>query len=122
MSSMLIVDDSPDNRSFCELIAQMFSFEPVRLACDADEAIAMIEDGFNPNVILLDLIMPGSDPEQLVKLVRSKPELENTAILLMSAVREVKRVALNMGADGSLRKPFAMEKLVDSFRKFSIGV
>jgi len=116
------VDDSPDNRSFCELIAQMFNFEPVKLACDADEAIKLIEGGFKPSVILLDLIMPGSDPEVLVKLVRSKPDLQETSIVLMSAIREVKRTALNMGADGSLRKPFAMDKLADSFRKLSIGI
>ncbi|MBX3020327.1 MAG: response regulator [Bdellovibrionales bacterium] len=121
MSSMLIVDDSPDNRSFCELIAQMFNFSPVAVASDADEAIALIEKGFKPTVVLLDLIMPGSDPEELVKAIRAKPELDETEVVLMSAIREVSKVARTMGADDAIRKPFAMEKLVDRFRRFSIG-
>lgn len=120
-SSMLIVDDSPDNRSFCELIAQMFNFEPVMVAEDADQAIRILGEGFKPDVVLLDLIMPGSDPEELIKTVRARDDLKETSVVLMSAIREVSKVAQSMGADDAIRKPFAMEKLVDRFRRYSIG-
>lgn len=121
MSAILIVDDSADNRSFCELIAKMFNFQKIEMAANADEAVALIEGGFKPSVVFLDFLMPGRDPKDVVTAVRSRPELKDTSVVLMSAVREVMREARKIGADDAIRKPFAMEKLVDHFRRYAIG-
>lgn len=119
MAKMLIVDDCEDNRAFCELIAHLFQIE-VKLASSVDEAFEILEQGYDPRVILLDLVMPGRAPEELVQFVRNSPELKDTKIVLSSALRELRVIAANMGADDVLKKPYNMPDFVDSFRKFSL--
>ncbi len=120
MAKMLIVDDCEDNRAFCELIAQMFSIE-VKQAQDVDEAFTILAEGFYPRVILLDLIMPGRTPEELVEYVKSRAELRDTKIVLTSALRELRLMAEKMGADDALLKPYNMPEFMDSFRKYSLS-
>lgn len=119
MAKMLIVDDCEDNRAFCELIAHLFNIE-VKLASSVDEAFSILEEGYDPRVILLDLVMPGRAPEELVQFVKSAPHMKDTKIVLSSALRELRVIAANMGADDVLSKPYNMPDFVDSFRKFSL--
>jgi len=118
MNSMLIVDDCADNREFCRLIAEVLKFE-VKLAANVDEAFEILYGGFVPRVILLDFMMPGRLPDELVKYVKQKPELAQTKVILTSAVRDVRTVAQDMGADQFLRKPYDINEFVESFRKIS---
>lgn len=120
MAKMLIVDDCEDNRAFCELIARMFNIE-VKQAESVDEAFSILADGYKPGVILLDLVMPGRPPEELVEHVKSQTEFADTKIILTSALRELRLMAANMGADDSLRKPYDMPEFLDSFRKYSLS-
>ena len=119
MAKMLIVDDCEDNRAFCELIAHMFNIE-VKLASTVDDAFKILEGGYVPRVILLDLVMPGRPPEELVTHVKSNPEYRETKIVLTSALRELRVIAASMGADGALKKPYNMPDFVDSFRRYSL--
>lgn len=119
MAKMLIVDDCEDNRAFCELIAHLFNID-VKLASSVDEAFTILDQGYDPRVILLDLVMPGRAPEELVQHVKSSPQLKDTKIVLSSALRELRVIASNMGADDVLKKPYNMPDFVDSFRKFSL--
>lgn len=119
MAKMLIVDDSADNRDFCELIAKMYNVE-VKQAADVDEALAILQTGYTPGVILLDLMMPGRQPDDLVDYVKQKPRLAHTKVILTSAVRDLGLIAKDMGADESLRKPYNMREFVDSFRRTSL--
>ncbi len=109
---MLIVDDSADSRSFCELMAQMFDVE-VTQARNVDEAIKALDEGSEPDVVLLDLIMPGKLPEELVERVRGDLKLKATKVVIMSAIKEVSARAKKMGANASIRKPFTMLRFAD---------
>jgi CheY-like chemotaxis protein len=119
MAKMLIVDDCEDNRAFCELIAHMFSID-VKLASTVDEAFEILGSGYVPGVILLDLVMPGRPPEELVAHIKATPSFSETKIVLTSALRELRVIAASMGADGALKKPYNMPDFVDSFRKYSL--
>ena len=119
MAKMLIVDDCEDNRAFCELIAHMFNIE-VKQASDVDEAFKILDEGYTPRVILLDLVMPGRAPEDLVTFVKTHPRMTQTKIVLTSALRELRQMAATMGADDALKKPYNLPDFVDSFRKYSL--
>ena len=119
MAKMLIVDDSADNRDFCELIAQMYNIE-VMQADSVDSAFKVLQTGYVPTVILLDLVMPGRAPEELVEFVKHEPTLKDTKVVLTSALRELRLIGDAMGADETLRKPYNMNEFVDSFRKTSL--
>ena len=119
MATLLIVDDSVDTREFCELIGKMFSMR-VHQALNADDAIKQVDGGLIPDLILLDLMMPGSPPQIFVERLKSDIRLKNSKIVIMSAIREVNGVAREMGADGSLRKPFDMAAFVDTLRRYSL--
>lgn len=119
MSNMLIVDDSIDNRHFCELIANMCDIK-VEQAANVDEAMSIIDNGYQPNVVLLDLMMPGRSPEELVQRVKGDSRLSETKIVLISALREVNKKAKDWGVNGALHKPFNMPKFIDAFRRFSM--
>lgn len=119
MAKMMIVDDSLDNREFCGLMARMFDIE-VDFAQDVDQALELLKNGSRPNIILLDLMMPGRSPNELVDYVHNDEELQAAKIVLISALREVRQLAKDWEVDGALRKPFDMPKFIDTFRKFSM--
>lgn len=118
MSTVLIVDDSEDSRSFCEMIARMFHLN-VRNAGDVDEAIEVLEGGAKPNLILLDLMMPGRDPQVLIDYVKNDVSLADTKVVLMSALRETHERAQTMGADNSLTKPLDLNALIGQLKLYS---
>lgn len=64
-----------------------------------------------PDLVLLDLLMPGMNGMEVLRLLRS--ELPATAIIIMSGIREedAMRQALAAGAQDYLVKPFSLEKL-----------
>lgn len=111
LAHVLIVDDSADSRAFCEMIAQTFNVR-IRKARSVDEALALIDEGLKPEYILLDLVMPGLLPEELVRRVKGDPALSSTKVILMSSLKEVGAQAARLGADGSLRKPFTVTRFV----------
>ena len=113
MASILIVDDSMDSREFCGLIVEMHNIS-VRQAKDVDQAMSILDEGFIPDVVLVDLIMPGPHPSVLIDRVREDKNLLDTKIVVMSALPEVKNKAMKMGADTSVHKPFTMPKFVDA--------
>jgi DNA-binding response OmpR family regulator len=113
MASILIVDDSLDSREFCGLIVEMHNVS-VKQAKDVDEAISILNEGWKPDVVLVDLIMPGRHPGDLIKRVKGDKSLSGTKVVVMSALPEVKIRARKMGADSSVHKPFSMPIFVDA--------
>ena len=106
---VLIVDD--DN-NIAELISLYFTKEcfETMIVNDGESAIKNI-DSFQPNLILLDLMLPGIDGYQVCREVRSK---HNIPIIMLSAKGEVfdKVLGLELGADDYIEKPFDSKELV----------
>lgn len=121
MSKVLIVDDSTDSRAFCELIASMLNVKVEKADC-VDQAIMALDAGLQPDLILLDLMMPGRAPGELVKRVKEDPTLSGTRIVIMSAMREIHEMATAMGADDAMMKPLDMAKFADQLRPYSMAI
>lgn len=106
---ILIVDD--DN-NIAELIALYLTKEcfETLIVNDGESALSAV-DSFHPNLILLDLMLPGIDGYQVCREVRSKSSIP---IIMLSAKGEIfdKVLGLELGADDYMEKPFDSKELV----------
>lgn len=106
---ILIVDD--DN-NIAELISLYLTKEcyDTRIVNDGEEALKTF-DSYQPNLILLDLMLPGIDGYQVCRELRQK---SNVPIIMLSAKGEVfdKVLGLELGADDYMIKPFDSKELV----------
>lgn len=106
---ILIVDD--DN-NIAELISLYLTKEcyDTEIVNDGEDALKAFET-YNPNLILLDLMLPGIDGYQVCREIRSK---SNVPIIMLSAKGEIfdKVLGLELGADDYIMKPFDSKELV----------
>lgn len=106
---ILIVDD--DN-NIAELISLYLTKEcyETTIVNDGESALSAVES-FQPNLILLDLMLPGIDGYQVCREVRAKSQ---TPIIMLSAKGEIfdKVLGLELGADDYMEKPFDSKELV----------
>ena len=109
--SILAVDDTEENRLlFRDLLAPL-GFE-VTLAASADEALALL-DRLRPDLILLDLRMPGTSGFALARILRADARVPDVRILAASAsvFGHDPTEALAAGCDAFMSKPFLPEEL-----------
>ena len=103
-----------DDASAATILSQVLSSvgNDVEIADDGRQALAKIGD-FNPDVILLDLQMPGRDGFELARLIRVNPRQALIPIIMMSGLsdREVRLRAIHCGADDFIAKPLTTEDL-----------
>ena len=108
-TKILIVDD--DN-NIAELISLYLTKEcyDTKIVNDGEEALSAFES-YAPNMILLDLMLPGIDGYQVCREVRTK---SNVPIIMLSAKGEIfdKVLGLELGADDYIMKPFDSKELV----------
>ncbi len=106
---ILIVDDDENIAELISLYLIKECFETM-IVGDGESALAAVES-FDPNLILLDLMLPGIDGYQVCREVRATRQ---TPIIILSAKGEVfdKVLGLEMGADDFMEKPFDSKELV----------
>jgi two-component system response regulator PrrA len=106
---ILVVDDEPHMRDMLELGLEQHGFE-VRSAADGSAALALLESGWRPDAIVLDVVMPKIGGMELLPQLRRGSEVP---ILMLSARKEVpdKIAALAAGADDYVGKPFDLGEL-----------
>jgi YesN/AraC family two-component response regulator len=107
---LLIVDDSADLRSY---IRDHFSDRyRVIEAADGHEGIALARQHL-PDIVLSDVMMPGTDGHELVRALRECPETDFLSIILLTAQAEDEQrlKGLERGADDYMVKPFEMREL-----------
>ena len=106
---LLIVDDE---EKVCHALEQFFVHRgyAVRAVCGGDEAVALT-GVFHPDVVLLDLLMPGMDGVETLK--RLKQLQPSPKVLMLSAVNhaDVVKGALALGADFYICKPVNLADL-----------
>ena len=106
---ILIVDD--DN-NIAELISLYLTKEcyDTKIVNDGEQALIAFEH-YKPNMLLLDLMLPGIDGYQVCREIRAKSDVP---IIMLSAKGEVfdKVLGLELGADDYILKPFASKELV----------
>ncbi len=112
---ILVVDDAPDNVLLVETILEEEGYE-ISSADNGFSALSQIEKS-PPDLLLLDVMMPGMDGYEVTKRIRQKTELPFIPILLITAHDSASVVqGLDMGADDFIRKPVEMDELLARVR------
>jgi len=114
---VLIVDDEPRNqRIILEILGDLAECQ---VASSGDDALTMAET-FLPDLVLLDIMMPGMDGYEVCRRFRSNPRLSHLKIVLVSgkAMIEERLKGYEVGADDYLTKPFDGEELLAKAKVF----
>jgi DNA-binding response OmpR family regulator len=106
---ILIVDDDNNIAELISLYLTKECFETL-IVNDGESALSAFES-FSPNLVLLDLMLPGIDGYQVCREIRSK---STSPIIMLSAKGEIfdKVLGLELGADDYIEKPFDSKELV----------
>lgn len=111
MSVVLIVDDEPSNR---ETLVSILEPEGYRLVLAEDGRRALEQaKAIQPDVILLDVMMPGLNGFEVCRLIRAEDNLAEVPVIFLTALddRQSLLEGLNSGADDFITKPFNRHEL-----------
>ncbi|UNU23563.1 hybrid sensor histidine kinase/response regulator [Microcoleus vaginatus] len=103
--SLLIVDDEPDNFDVIETLLSEQDYQ-LHYAASGQEAIASL-DLFNPDIILLDVMMPGIDGIEICRQIKAMSKWQAVPIIMVTALSSKSDLAncLAAGADDFISKP-----------------
>jgi CheY-like chemotaxis protein len=115
MVSVLVVDDESDIR---EAVSEVLADEGyvVHGAGDGAEALRKAR-AVHPNIVLLDLMMPGMNGWEFRAAQKGDPELSDIPVVVLSALGRV----AGMDAARFIQKPFDLDELLDAVRQYADG-
>jgi CheY-like chemotaxis protein len=110
--NVLAVDDIPLNLLLVQKMLSRFNFK-IRTATGGQQALDAVAE-LKPDLILLDLMMPGIDGFEVIRRIRENPETADIQIVILSALNSQEDVVkgFNAGANDFIMKPIIMEKLL----------
>lgn len=112
MPKILVVDDDIHATTLFKTILTAKGFEAFIVN---DSAVAVqTADSTNPDLIILDLMMPAPNGFEVCRMLRADPKFSHIPIVIFTAMgdSESKALALDAGADEFLTKPFRVEDLM----------
>ena len=110
--NVLAVDDIPLNLLLVQKMLARFNFK-LRTAANGQQALDAVAQQ-KPDLILLDLMMPGIDGFEVIRRLRADPATADIQIVILSALNSQEDVVkgFNAGANDFIMKPIIMEKLL----------
>ena len=116
-TKVLAIDDDPD---VCELLKLYLTMESmsVRTASNRNEITEQLREGGVPDLILLDVVMPGINGFDLLGKIRSHPRLRDVPVVMLTAESSRGGVIRGIagGANGYVTKPFRVQPLVSAIK------
>ena len=108
---IVVADDDTITRSIINLKLKSRGYDVIT-ASDGSHALQAIE-AEAPDLVVLDAMMPGIDGFELLRQIKSKPEISNTLVVMLTSRKLEQDIvgALNAGASDYLVKPFIPEEL-----------
>lgn len=119
MQKILVVDDDEDIRAIAQIALEDFGGFTVELCSTGDEAIAKAE-AFEPDLFLLDAIMPDMDGLTTLYKLRQLPTMITIPVVFLTAVDQQSWDSMfkQLGVIGVISKPFDPLTLADTIHKF----
>src|SRR4051812_21645976 len=118
-AKILLVDDEPGMLRYIKTLLEVDDYK-VETATTGEEALEKIEKGLAPDLVLLDVLMPGIDGLQTLEQLRQKQS--RLKVVMLSCVNDTRKVvqAMKLGAQDYLTKPFQKAEL-DAVLDLSLG-
>ena len=115
--TVLVVEDDRVIADLYRTLFRLEGFEPL-IASSNGEAVGYLRAG-RPDVIILDLMMPGGSGLDLCRAVRQSPSLDDIPVIIVSAKTQEDDIqaGLQAGANAYLKKPVSNHELVDTVRR-----
>lgn len=114
----MIVEDDPDISECVQAVLQQEGYR-VTAASTAEAALDLLLMGARPDLILLDLVMPGVGGFGFLREWRESAVLQSIPVVVMSAHCDPSGVTKLLGLAGSLSKPFHVEALLATLAQFT---
>ena len=110
---ILIADDRETNRELLSQLLNALGFV-TQEAVNGEDAVRKVHE-WRPHVVLMDIAMPVMDGCEATRVIKTSPDIKNTAIIAVTALafEEDKKRILAAGADDYLSKPFDDEDLFE---------
>lgn len=117
---VLIVDDEPINVKLIEEILEYEEGFQCKAAVNGEDALAML-DGYHPDIIILDIMMPGINGYEVCKQIKKDKKHKFAKVLMISgkAMIEERLEGYEAGADDYITKPFVDDELLAKLKVFS---
>ncbi|MFA5500703.1 MAG: response regulator [Candidatus Omnitrophota bacterium] len=117
---IMLVDDETELRDLVAMRLKSFGYE-VCAAANGDEAMILLDDTI-PDLILLDVMMPGKDGYEICNEIKTNEKTSHVPIILFTAKPEQKEKLKSnydfMAADDYILKPFEPEDLLIKIKRF----
>ena len=117
MRKIMVVDDEVEATTLYKEVLTMEGFEPI-IENESSKAMQAAASA-NPDLFILDLMMPEPDGFKLCRMLRADSRYKHTPILIITALdnTDSKIVAMGAGANDYLTKPFRIHDLSSRIRK-----
>jgi DNA-binding response OmpR family regulator len=110
MPNLLLIEDDTELRKVLTEAVELDGYL-VEIARNAEEGLALLGDGYQPNAIVCDISLPHMDGLEFLTHVRQKSNCADVLFIAMSGSLAQKQKALDTGADYYLIKPFSFQEL-----------
>lgn len=112
------MDDDDSTREAMRFLLENAGYQ-VEFAGDGEKAITLAQR-LRPDLILLDVMMPGMDGLQTTRVLKSQKQLQDIPVIALTAraMQEDREKALAAGCDDFLSKPFEMDVFLDLVGKY----
>ena len=119
MANIWIVEDDEDIREIALYALRSANFEAMGFEC-GDSFFAMLENKETtpPNLVILDIMLPGDNGLAILKRIRQNPQYQTLPIMMLTAKSSEhdKVKGLDLGADDYLTKPFGVMELISRIK------
>ena len=115
---ILVVEDTEDNRQIIRDLLTSAGYEMIE-AVDGEEGVAMAAQ-HRPDLILMDIQLPGLDGYEATRRIKAQPELKHIPIIAVTsyALSGDEAKTREAGCDGYVAKPFSPRQLLAKVREF----
>ena len=112
-AKILVVDDEPEITEIIDAFLQNEGYT-VRVENEPRNAISLAEE-FKPDLILLDIMMPGTDGYQVCNQIKENPKLGDTPVIFLTGKdsKDDQGKSFQVGGDMFIKKPFSCDRLLE---------
>jgi two-component system, OmpR family, phosphate regulon response regulator PhoB len=114
---ILIVEDDPDISELLDFNLQKAGYQTLQV--ESGEQALLAARKYSPDLVLLDLLLPGVDGLEVCRRMKRDPALQHTPIIMVTAKGEEmdRVVGLELGADDYVVKPFSVREIILRIQK-----